>query len=244
MARRLTLVITLVAFYIGVFAVPQASALTPGNVNITMDCDGFSGTAGVMFDRENHGDSVSESWRVVARDGSGTTIYSTATLTTTYTALPFGPVEIVAILDFFYGTAWQSAPQTNPITMTIYSVAGTDSSGAPVGEESYMLAQGSCADLTVTVPVAGCDVLVDIPSTAVVGLFVADANLYWAPGNLTDPLATITAGNTAWVLGKDASGGYYKILWVCKFYWVPVGTMAPNPDAVWNSTPLPAEVVK
>lgn len=91
---------------------------------------------------------------------------------------------------------------------------------------------------------AGCDVLLPIPSTAVGGAFVADAPVYWKPGELTNPLVTIKAGNTARVLGQDASGQYYKIIWVCDFVWVPKATMGPNYDAVWNGAPLPTNVVE
>jgi hypothetical protein len=90
----------------------------------------------------------------------------------------------------------------------------------------------------------GCDVLMPIPATAVGGTFVADAPLYWAPGELTNPLVTIRAGNSARVLGLDASGQYYKIIWVCNFLWVPRATLGPNYDAVWNGAPLPTAVVE
>ena len=239
MIRRSALVLVL-AVLISFAALPShTSALTPGAIDLTIDCDGFSGTAFVTFDRENNGNTVSERWRVMARDGAGSVIYDTGTLTTGGISLPFPSADLVTVLDFFFGTAWQSPPQSNPITMTIYSLAGTDSSGAPVGEVSYLLAQGTCSALT-----GGCDTLLALSSTAVVGQFVADADLYWAVGNLTSPLATITASNTAWVLGKDASGEYYKIAWVCNYYWVKVNTMGPNPDAVWNNTPLPTGVVQ
>lgn len=93
-------------------------------------------------------------------------------------------------------------------------------------------------------PVPGCRVDLDIPSQAVGGLFVADASLYWAPGSLIMPQTTIEAGNTARVLGMDQSRQFYKIIWNCQKLWVPVSTMGPNPDAVWNSTPLPTTVVE
>ena len=92
--------------------------------------------------------------------------------------------------------------------------------------------------------VAGCDVVIPLTADAVVGAFVADANAYWAPGKLTSPLATITKDNTAWVLGVDATGQYYKIVWVCQYLWVQVPTMGPNFDKVWNGTPLPTTVVQ
>ena len=83
-----------------------------------------------------------------------------------------------------------------------------------------------------------------IPSTAVVGAFVANAPLYFEPGEFVQPYTEIAAGSTAWVLGKDASGEYYKIIWVCDYLWVPVNTLGPNYDAVWNGTPLPQDVVE
>jgi hypothetical protein len=90
----------------------------------------------------------------------------------------------------------------------------------------------------------GCDALINIPSTAVVGAFVSDAPTYWNPGKLTAPLVTIPAGNTAWVLGPDSSGLYQKIIWVCDYLWVPSGTIGPNYDNVWQGRPLPTTPVE
>lgn len=88
----------------------------------------------------------------------------------------------------------------------------------------------------------GCDVLMYIPSTAVGGRFVSDAAVYWKPGEVTKHV--IKAGTSVRVLGKDATGAYYKILYVCDYLWVPVGTLGPNYDAVWNGAPLPTAVVE
>jgi hypothetical protein len=88
----------------------------------------------------------------------------------------------------------------------------------------------------------GCDLL-PIPATAVVGHFNQNAETFWAPGNLVTPTTVIDAGNTAWVLGMDASGQYYKIIWSCDYLWVPVSSMGPNFDDVWQGRPLPTEVV-
>lgn len=92
-------------------------------------------------------------------------------------------------------------------------------------------------------PVPGCDALVNIPSQAVMGRFVADAAVYSAPGQLVTPALTITAGKTYLVTGQDASGQYRQILLQCSFVWVPANTVGPNPDNVWNSRPLPTTVV-
>lgn len=104
---------------------------------------------------------------------------------------------------------------------------------------------GQLAEITVTSGDAepGCDALLPIPSTAVGGTFVTDAPVFWAPGQLTSPPVTITAGNSARVIGVDASGQYYKIIWVCDFVWVLVGTMGPNHDNVWQGASLPTAVV-
>ena len=82
-----------------------------------------------------------------------------------------------------------------------------------------------------------------LPEGSAVGQFVANALTYWRPGDLTNPLVTIPAGKTAWVLGMDETGQYYKIIWACNYLWVPISTMGPNPDQVWNNTPLPTGIV-
>lgn len=125
---------------------------------------------------------------------------------------------------------------------------GTASIDATVDALELSTPDGGCFAIdnieTGLAALPGCDVLIPIPSTAVVGSFVADAPVYWKPGELTNPLVTIPAGNTAWVLGQDASGQYYKIIWVCDLVWVPKATVGPNYDAVWNGAPLPTNVVE
>lgn len=63
------------------------------------------------------------------------------------------------------------------------------------------------------------------------------------PGELVSPYTEIAAGQSARVIGMDASGQYYKILWVCDFVWVPASTIGPNYDDVWHGAPLPTAVV-
>lgn len=81
--------------------------------------------------------------------------------------------------------------------------------------------------------------LSDLLKTAVGGKFVSNANLYWTPGEATQPLVTIPAGNTALVTQMNAARTYYQIVWNEQLLWVPAGTLAPNPDAVWKGAPLP-----
>jgi len=85
---------------------------------------------------------------------------------------------------------------------------------------------------------------VDLPPGSVVGTFLTDTVAHWAPGKQTEPPVVLAAGKTAWVVGMDESGAYYKIAYLCNYLWVPVESMGPNYDAVWNGTPLPTGAVK
>lgn len=120
-------------------------------------------------------------------------------------------------------------------------IAGFDAGQDPYFEgESYLITDAICSGV---LSVAGCD-LQFIPETAVGGTFVTDTPVYFAPGQAVEPPTVIAAGNTAWVLGVDATGQYYKFLWSCDQLWAPVASMGPNYDAVWNGTPLPTVVVE
>jgi hypothetical protein len=192
----------------------------------TISCDGLNfGQASVAADRDNTGTQAEYS-EIVAFDGDGTQIMWL------YDTLPVG--DNIGFSPFY---PWSVAPDHNPITVRFVSPAG-----GKVGEQIVWEVTGECAGLPSTA-VAGCDVQIPLTSTSVIGAFVADAPTSWTPGQLTDPLVTIPAGKTAWVLGQDASGQYYKIVWVCDLLWVQKSTMGPNYDAVWNGRPLPTGVV-
>jgi hypothetical protein len=92
-------------------------------------------------------------------------------------------------------------------------------------------------------PVPGCD-MAALPDTAVVGAFVSDAALYYAPTEGASTEEVMSVGKTAWVFGTDESGAFYKIMWGCTDLWVPVAAMGPNFDDVWNGTPLPVTVAE
>jgi len=139
----------------------------------------------------------------------------------------------------FGSTAVASAPYPGTLVYTIPA----DVSGVSVvwvrvlgGIESSATFAVSCAYVA---PLGGCDVQMPLSETAVVGAFVKTTPTYWTPSQLTNPLITIPAGKTAWVLGRDPTGQYYKIVWVCSLLWVPVNAMGPNYDDVWKGRPLP-----
>jgi hypothetical protein len=96
-----------------------------------------------------------------------------------------------------------------------------------------------------SVGVPGCDAYMPLKG-AVVGQFVSDTIGYWKPdySAATFPVVYIEAGKTLYVLGVDKTGEFAKVMLHCSLFWVPRNTVGPNPDNVWNNTPLPTTVVE
>ncbi len=141
-----------------------------------------------------------------------------------------GTMVASTALPPFPGTLTYVVPQN----MTVSSIAWGYSGGAPQPIWSV-----KC------LPRSGCAEFLPLTADAVVGRFVRDAQTYWAPGQAIVPTVTIPANKTAWVLGMDASGMYYKIIWACDLLWVPANTMGPNVgDPLWQGAPLPTTVVQ
>ncbi|MFN8529547.1 MAG: hypothetical protein U0670_13120 [Anaerolineae bacterium] len=80
-----------------------------------------------------------------------------------------------------------------------------------------------------------------IPSSAVMGTLPNATQAYYAPGSAAQ--GVVLNPGTYYVLGVDASGGYYKIILACQYLWVPVGSMGPSYTAPWSGQPLPTSVV-
>lgn len=195
------------------------------------ECDGvhFSPDSLYTATRDNTG-TGNEHVHLIAHDGAGRGLLFIQTTR-----------EIGDNVDFSAVYLWRVEPAYNPLTVSFISPAYEE-----LPEQILFTAVGECAGLPWYEGPAtpGCDALLPIPATAVGGTFVADAPAYWEPGELTSPLVTIPAGNSARVIGLDATGQYYKIIWACNFVWVPKATLGPNYDAVWNGTPLPTAVVE
>ena len=105
---------------------------------------------------------------------------------------------------------------------------------------------GGSAPSAGTVPanVPGCDMLTALPDDAAVGVFLAETGILWGPGADMATGLTMPAGKTAWVLGMDESGQFYKFVFSCSYLWAPVRAMGINHDDVWNGAPLPVTVVE
>ncbi len=95
----------------------------------------------------------------------------------------------------------------------------------------------------IVVPVPGPD-MVAIPDGAVVGTFTTSTPLYFQPEASSASTYSMGAGQSLWVFGLDESGEFYQVLLSGKTYWVPVETMGPTFDAVWQGHPLPANTVE
>jgi hypothetical protein len=93
------------------------------------------------------------------------------------------------------------------------------------------------------VPVPGCDTRMRLTSDAAVGVFVVDTHVLWGPDANANTEIILPAGKTAWVLGMDETGAFYKFIWSCTYLWAPVSALGPNFDDVWNGTPLPVTVI-
>jgi hypothetical protein len=197
-------------------------------------CGDFSGLSGTIF--VIHGTT----YGITGTPNPGDTFTLVFTLGTSHAAS-------VAMVGNGLGSPVLAGPASVPTTLT-YTVpaeglpAGSIGVGFyfVTGDEGSINIEASCGKGAV----AGCDVLMGLPSTSVVGAFVSDALLYAEPGVSTYPELTLSAGKTAWVLGMDKTKQYYKILWVCDYLWVKVGTMGPNYDAVWQGRPLPTNIVQ
>jgi hypothetical protein len=205
-------------------------------------------------------DAVMNFDSVVSSCNSGIYTVSVSTPTSSALGLPIAPLNArVEVWDSdstllgenafgasfggtYSGTIAYSHTAKGPVTFYLYYSFNVAAPAQPVQVKEVL------ADVEVTdancISLPGCDVLISLPSTAVVGQFTAPAAAYWEPGQLiTNPPVTIEPGKTYYVIGQDASQQYYKVLLGCTFVWVQKSTVGPDFDAVWHGTPLPTTIV-
>jgi hypothetical protein len=89
---------------------------------------------------------------------------------------------------------------------------------------------------------AGPD-MVALPADAVVGTFTQSSVLYWDDNVDAATEMVMETGKSLWVLGTNTGGTFYKVLLSGHALWVPVGSVGPTYDAVWNGAPLPTTIV-
>lgn len=219
MNRKLLLItVVLLVSLAALFTVAYASEYE-GTVTFTCTDTTASGTGTHILNRDNTG-TGQEALRVDITDGAGTLIYTYgySNLLNTY---------VGGIGSFVYTTA----PQYNPLTFTLTSLAGN---GLP--EQVDFVAQGNCAGLPMFAPPGGC-----IPYDGVMGDIPFSTQAYFAPGKQANGV-TVNAG-TYIVVGVDESGDFYKIIVACDYVWVPVSAVQPSFQSPWSGQPLPSGVV-
>lgn len=172
MARRLWIVFLLALFafsFLPVYAGDNQGA------TFTMDCNGFTGTAGSIKLTNDNTNKHREAFIVSATDGAGNVIYE--------------PVED----SFFVGgtvsweggpqVKWTKPPQYNPLVLRVVSRAGNN-----FGESLVLMAVGECANLP-TFGILPAGVYVVDGDTLVLG-----ENLISVPAGTTSP--TVALNNT------------------------------------------------
>jgi hypothetical protein len=209
-------------------AAPQAQAA--GSADFTFNCNAL------VVSGETDQSAVVV--RLIVR-GSGVPGIPTASMIVTPAGTGLRPFTAVLSIDPALTVPGAGTTTTTEQWVYIAALDNTLNINAPT--EVYVSEASVCSG-TYTGDQPGPD-MVPIPSTAVVGAFVATTPIYFAPQADAATTILMEAGKTAWVYGVDASGGFYKVMLAGKFFWVPVKTMGPNYDAVWNGKPLPTDVV-
>ena len=164
-------------------------------------------------------------------------IFSSYFSTTKEVTLTAGTNYHLVVSNYEYFTSY-AACMTGPVTDPgDYVINFTLVAESDTGET------GDAGETAEVVLPPGPD-MVHIPDSAVVGVFHAQTNLYYAPDMIAASPYTMQPGQTLWVLGVDETGGFYKVLLSGEYFWAPVSSMGANYDAVWNGFPLPTDVVE
>lgn len=219
--------------------IPHSQAATFSGFSVTLSCNGFStGTGTLTYDRDNTG-TYDEAYFYRVVDGTGNLIARYPTDGTWNSPLAETEQYGGSALPYNLGT-----PTANPITFEWVSAAGN---GLP--EQVAFSASGTCDDLNedegehspAQPPAAEGEPL---PASAVVARFVTDTPLYFAPSEGSTTEAIMRIDQTAWTLGIDESGEFYKVLFANQTYWVPVASLGTSSDALFAGLALPTNVVE
>ncbi len=227
MFLKALLSILFVAFVVdGLVQVDNTSAIANVISNTTMTCTEVNVDEEYDLSRDNLGYNAEfHAYRIT--DGAGTVLYY----------WPFYDDELPYHAHTVWTDPYTALPQYNPLTFVHISFAGN---GLP--EEITFLQQYNCPGLPFAASATGDSTvpgpdMVDMPSTAVVGVVVANTPIYFAPQMSAATDNVIEAGKSLWVV--ERYGDFYKVMLSGQFFYLPVNAMRPNFDDVWNGAPLP-----
>ena len=169
----------------------------------------------------------------------------------TLTEGPFGSdfTAIDSLWNFFLSASpyhEQSiiyAPNGNPVYRTGYTADCTGIADGNQANKTYWSNPISAVGGSSSALLPGPD-MVPLPDYAVVGQFTQSTAALFAPRADAVSNTIIEEGKTLWVLGMDKSGQFYKVVLSGQYLWVPVDTIGPNFDDVWQGKPLPTTVVQ
>ena len=229
--KRILVVLVLSIVVLGVLPFGSVSALNITGFNPELTCQGIIVVSEykLSYDRDNTGNGF-EKTHLEVIDGNGSILYAES-----------GPAPLGTVINGFprgFVFPYWHTPDANPIVFRWYSDAGN---GLP--EVLVFEKQGECEGLPWG-NLGGCDQIINIPSDAANGRFVANAAVYSAPGEMVSPPVVIEVGKAYLVAGQDESGMYRKVLVGCAWVWVEADAVGPDYDPSWNGAPLPTTVVE
>ncbi len=162
----------------------------------------------------------------------------------TSSAYPFGPFgpgpASITVGTGLYGPVSVVVPDHTPLSLIYRDIYSSAAAGFSVdcttGEVINVWTSSTLGQ-------AGPD-MVALPDNAVVGKFLDWTPLYYLPAAGATSDYHMEPGQSLWVCGVDSSSQFYKVVMSGQFYWVPVSSMGPNYDDVWNGQPLPTTIVE
>jgi len=177
---------------------------------------------------------------------------SGCTMTISFTTDQAGAHRVYIVDDFIVlNDQTQNATaagQTLTYTYTLSEPVGGVVPGVSVYIEvdgNEVFAQDFFADIAETcdpnaVVTGGAVNCVGVPDTATGAVVTQTTRFYWATdlGKYSQGGETLNPGDAVIVTGIDPTGEFYRIVFACGAYWVPVDVLVPNPDAVWLGRPL------
>jgi len=116
--------------------------------------------------------------------------------------------------------------------------------GSPVYENDFFTGLSSpCNGDTAA---AASTLCVSHPAEATGALLVGTSLFYWDNDleKYSQGRETLNPGDTVLVVGIDEAEEFYRVIFACGAYWVPVEVLAPNPDDVWRSRPLSNRLIE
>ncbi len=246
MKRRISLLLIFAVSTAVVFGVMTGSgqAFTAGSISVS----GESWTASFIPSGNDNGEGA-DYFCVACYNADGTLNDIDIRNKPTSGALTFasGPCDSTWGTAVFPLSVVLTDPSTGPTGVSEESSAAAPYCGVSWNTQGGQPPDGGAgggAGSPPAVPVPGCDVTIVLPTSAVGGTLVAPAEALFGPDPAMTTGITLESGKTAKVVGVDASGSYYRILWNCTYLWVPVASMGPTFDNVWNGAPLPTNVVQ